>query len=301
MADKSYAPPAPPGPPPGYDARPPPPYHNWQDAVPDTAEFPPPPTSGNYYSNAGNASADDAERAHNFCNSTPLYRPAHPPTVVYNSARNYDISPIPPAEFGGSISGHHGRWKGLTRDGNGDCALLTNLPLYFALADSPFVTKGKKTIYFEVKLLGLRAGPTPNDASGLSVGFAAQPYPTWRSPGWERGSLAVFSDDGCRFTNDSFGGKDFTDAFRVGETVGVGMTFELSEDLVSVPKLKVNIFFTRNGQHSGGWDLHEEIDEEAGGVEGLGGEADLYAAVGLFGGVDFEICYHPEGWLYHPW
>ncbi|KAL4991736.1 hypothetical protein BDW68DRAFT_126447 [Aspergillus falconensis] len=299
MADKTYPPP--PGPPPGYNEGPPPPYHNWQEAVPDTAELPPPPISGNYYSNAGNASADDAERAHDFCNKTPLYRPAQPPAVVYNSVRNHEISPVPPAEFRGSISGHHGRWKGSTSDRNGDCVLLTNLPLYFALLDSPFVTEGKKTIYYEVKLLGLRAGPVPNDASGLSIGFAAQPYPTWRSPGWERGSLAVFSDDGCRFTNDSFGGKDFTDAFRVGDTVGLGMTFEL-ENPTSQPtsKVEVNIFFTRNGQRMGGWDLHEEVDEEAGGVEGLGGEVDLYGAVGLFGGVDFEICYYPGDWLYHP-
>jgi hypothetical protein len=46
--------------------------------------------------------------------------------------------------------------------------------------------------------------------------------------------------------------------------------------------------------------LHEERDTEAGGIEGLEGDVDLYAAIGFFGGVDFEICYHPSGWLYHP-
>ncbi|KAL4869642.1 hypothetical protein BDV12DRAFT_167355 [Aspergillus spectabilis] len=312
MANKSYPPM--PGPPPGYHASgpdsaheltnsEPPPYHNWQEAVPDTTAFPPPPISGNFHSNTGNASTDEADRAHEFCDRNLLYRPAQPPVVVYNSVKSYDIGPVPPGEFRGSISKHQGRWRGSTRDRNGDCVLLSNLPLYFALADSPFATEVKKTIYFEVKLLHLRAGPTSNDVSGLSIGFAAQPYPTWRSPGWERGSLGIFSDDGCRFVNDSWGGKDFTDAFNAGETVGVGMTFQLPEDLngpANSQKLEVNVFFTRYGQRVGGWDLHEEVDEEAGGVYGLEGDFDLYAAVGLFGGLDFEICYHPAGWLFRP-
>ncbi|KAL4930565.1 SSH4 family protein [Aspergillus undulatus] len=292
--------PPPPGPPPGYEPSAPPPYHNWQEAVPDTAEFPPPPVSGNYNSNTGNASSDDAERAHDFCNNTPLYYPAQPPAVVYGSVQNYDIGPVLPAEFRGTIAKYQRRWKGHTRDRNGDCVLLTNLPLYFAMVDSPFIMEGKKTIYFEVKILGLRAGPTFNDASGLSIGFAAQPYPTWRSPGWERGSLGVFSDDGCRFVNDSWGGRDFTEAFRVGETVGIGMTFQLPEKVDSTPKLDVQVFFTRNGQRVGGWDLHEEVDEEAGGIQGLRGDFDLYPAVGFFGGVDFEICYHAADWLFRP-
>ncbi|OJJ08716.1 hypothetical protein ASPVEDRAFT_144621 [Aspergillus versicolor CBS 583.65] len=304
MANKTYPPP--PGPPPGFDNSNPPPYHNWQEAVPDTAEFPPPPVSGNYHSNTGNASTNDAERAHEFCNNTPLYHPAYPSAVVYNSVQRYDIGPVPPAEFGGSISKHHNRWMGYTRDRSSDCILLTNLPLYFALADSPFITETQKTIYFEVKLLGLRGGPTPNDDSGLSIGFAAQPYPTWRSPGWERGSIGVFSDDGCRFVNDSWGGKDFTDAFRAGDTVGLGMSFQLPESTnapgasPSTTNLDTSVFFTRNGQRVGGWDLHEEVDEEAGGVRGLEGQHDLYPAVGLFGGVDFEISYHPSSWLFHP-
>ncbi|KAL4951807.1 hypothetical protein BDW69DRAFT_169083 [Aspergillus filifer] len=292
----------PPGPPPGYEASAgaPPPYHNWQEAVPDTAEFPPPPVSGNYNSNSGNASVDDAERAHDFCNNTPLYYPAQPSSVVYSSVSTGDIGPVAPPEFRGIVAKDGTKWKGSTRDGNGDCVLLTNLPLYFAMADSPFVTGGRKTVYFEVKLLRLRAGPSPGDASGLSIGFAAQPYPTWRSPGWERGSLGVFSDDGCRFVNDSWGGRDFTDAFRNGETVGIGMTFQLPEKINLTKKLDVKVFFTRNGQRAGGWDLHEEVDEEAGGLHGLGGDFDLYPAVGFFGGVDFEICYHSSSWLFRP-
>jgi hypothetical protein len=81
------------------------------------------------------------------------------------------------------------------------------------------------------------------------------------------------------------------------------MTFQLPLDVINARgtlKLRVQVFFTRNGEHVGDWDLHEERDTEAGGIEGLEGDVDLYAAIGFFGGVDFEICYHPSGWLYHP-
>jgi hypothetical protein len=175
--------------------------------------------------------------------------------------------------------------------------VLTQLPLYFAARDSPVITEKRKMIYFEVKVVALRRGPG-GDASGLSVGYVAQPYPTWRSPGWERGGLGVFSDDGCRFVNDSFGGRDFTAPITVGETVGIGMEFLRGEK--EKQKCQTHIFFTRNGRHSGGWDLHEEVDEESGGVEGLEGNYDLYGAIGLFGGVDFESCFDPAGWLWRP-
>ncbi|KAL3457621.1 hypothetical protein BJX64DRAFT_268485 [Aspergillus heterothallicus] len=308
----------PPGPPPGYydtshtrqelrieshSKGPLPPYHNWQDAVPDTAILPPPPVTANYSSTAGNASSDDAERAHNWCDAYPLWRAAHPPGPVYTRVQNYDVAHTVPSEFKGDISMHFDRWRGYTKEGNGDCVLITMLPLYFALMDSPSVTERRKTIYFEVKLRGLGAGPSFQDTSGLAIGYVAQPYPTWRSPGWERGSIGVFSDDGCRFVNDSFGGRDFTRPFTIGETVGLGMTFQLPTDTTvsGAPlRLDVQVFFTRNGKRVGGWNLNEERDAEAGAIDGLEGDVDIYAAIGFFGGVDFEICYSPGGWLYSP-
>ncbi|GIC93320.1 uncharacterized protein Aud_009805 [Aspergillus udagawae] len=286
----------------------PPPYHNWQELVPDTATLPPPPVTGYFCSNAGNASSDDAERAHEFCDRVPLHPPAKPSAAVYDCVQRYDLRPVQPNEFLGSLTvAYPGRWKGSTTNGNGDCIITTSLPLYFPVNDSPYVTEKSKTIYFEVKLLGLRVGPGTGaaDSSGFSIGFVAQPYPTWRSPGWERGSLAVFSDDGCRFVNDSWGGKQFTDTFNVNDTVGLGIVLRLPEHLngasrTGCKRLQVDVFFTRNGQIEGGWNLHEEVDEEAGGVEGLEGDYDLYGAIGLFGGVDFEVCFHPAGWLWKP-
>lgn len=299
----------PPGPPPGYSSHPldenPPPYHNWQEAVPDTATFPPPPISGFYSSGAGNASSDDAERAHHFCDHIPLWTPVRPSAAVCNTVENDDLHPVRPREFNGELVRiGKGRWRGFAGHGSGDSVILSHLPLYFAAANSPLVTEKSKTIYFEVKVLGLGVGPGGGgDSSGLAVGFVAQPYPTWRSPGWERGSLGVFSDDGCRFVNDSWGGRDFIRPFEIGDTIGLGMVFSLPENINAVSggtKPTVTVFCTRNGQREGGWDLHEEVDEESGSVTGLEGDFDLYGAVGLFGGVGFEVCFDHTRWLYRP-
>ncbi|CAK40937.1 hypothetical protein AnigIFM63604_007791 [Aspergillus niger] len=283
-------------------------YHNWQETVPDTATLPPPPIAGFFSSSTGNASCDDAERAHEFCDKLPLKVPIEPSDALYRSAQEYNLSPAESPKFNGKLSiVNQGHWKGSTRDGNVDCLLTTNLPLYFSMKDSPLLTEKSKTIYFEVRLLGLRVGPRGQsaDASGFSIGFVAQPYPNWRCPGWERGSLGVFSDDGCRFVNDSWGGKGFTSKFKVGETVGLGITFHFPTMATSVsagidPKVNVDIFFTRDGQKVGGWNLYEELDEDSGGVEGLGGDFDLYGALGLFGGVDFEVFFKPADWLWTP-
>ncbi|KAF7712388.1 Uncharacterized protein PECH_003281 [Penicillium ucsense] len=286
----------------------PPPYHNWQEAVPDTSIFPPPPISGYYSSGTGNASSDDAQRAHEFCDHTPLWLPVVPSNPVYQAVAQHDLRPVQQREYVGQLTPTApGYWFGRTADRNGDCCVLTHLPLYFAAQDSPFLTEKAKTIYFEIKLLALRAGPG-GDASGLSLGFAAQPYPSWRSPGWERGSLGVFSDDGCRFVNDSWGGRDFTAPFRVGETLGIGMTLSLPKDPLAMAdamfgtkrKCVVEVFFTRDGRPAGGWNLHEEVDADAGGVEGLEGDFDLYGAIGFFGGVDFQACFDPAGWRWRP-
>ena len=118
----------------------------------------------------------------------------------------------------------------------------------------------------------------------------------------------MFSDDGCRFVNDSWGGREFTTAFNVGETVGLGMVFSLpnkegfqkSQFTGKPPTLPVEIFLTRNGKKAGRWDLHEEVDADSGSVEGLEGDFDLYGAVGLFGGVEFEVCFDRSQWLWVP-
>jgi hypothetical protein len=217
-----------------------------------------------------------------------------------------------------------GVWKCRTWAGCQDSLIQTALPVYSAPADSPMITERTKTIYFEVKILGIgRQGPPPaqkhggflsklkhrepepqTDDAGIAIGFFAPPYPSFRLPGWQRGSLGVHSDDGRRYVNDTHGGLDFTQPFLAGQTVGIGMTFSIPKNPpaygVQGHLLDVDVFFTRDGKLQGHWDLHEEQDQDDQGVQGLEGEYDLFPAVGVFGGCDFEIRMQEKDWLYTP-
>ena len=109
-------------------------------------------------------------------------------------------------------------------------------------------------------------------------------------------------DDGRRFVNDSWGGIDFVQGFREGDTVGIGMRFCVSgqSEMVQVGLCQTEAYFTRNGKEEGRWRMDEERDAERdeGGVEGLQGEGDLYLCVGCFGGVEFEVVIERRAWLY---
>ena len=285
----------------------PPPYHDWT-VVPDTALLPPPPSLGHDISPTNNASRVDADRAHEWCDRHSLVRPHQPTSAQHDSVMHGEVGLLRPREFRGQLSMlSTGTWRGTTSAASGDSCIITSSPLYFACADSPWQTEVTKTIYFEVKLRSLGHGANAAESS-VALGFCAMPYPTWRLPGWERGSLAVHGDDGRRYVNDTWGGKDFTSAFNPGDTVGLGMSISVPitppeyETLLqrSTP-LKVDVFFTRNGRVQGMWDLHEELDASRDlGVEGLDGQFDLYGAVGCFGGVEFDCLFNRRDWLWLP-
>ncbi|KAI9719405.1 MAG: hypothetical protein M1812_003476 [Candelaria pacifica] len=298
-----YAPP--PGPPPSHD--PAPAYHDWT-VIPDTALLPPPPSMGHIQSPTSNSTLSEADRAHAWCASNPLFAPRNLAPTEIQALQHSNMSLLNPYEFSGTLSplASPGTWKVRTKPGSKDCCLITSLPLFSVNNDSPLNTEIPKTLYFEMRILS--QGP-PSSESSISLGYLAAPYPTWRQPGWERGSLGIHGDDGRRYVNDTWGGKDFTAPFKVGQTVGIGMKFsipeqppEYSEQMGTIaPKLKVEVFFTRDGRRDEGWDLHEErdvIDDE--GVEGLEGERDVYAAVGVFGEGEVEISFNSRDWLYQP-
>lgn len=182
---------------------------------------------------------------------------------------------------------HQGTWTIKTKKGQQDVILLSDLPLYFAAVDHPLKREREKTIYFEVRVRSIL-----NEESGVAIGYAARPYPEWRLPGWHRASIGVHGDDGRRFVNDTWGGRDFVDAFRVGDVVGIGLRFlvEKSGEVDNEGKCKTKAFFTRNGIEEAGWDMDEERDAEHDeGIVGLQGDLDLYPAVGVFGGVELEV------------
>jgi hypothetical protein len=142
--------------------------------------------------------------------------------------------------------------------------------------------------------------PPPLDGeSGAAIGFFAPPYPPFRLPGWQRGSVAVHSDDGRRFVGNENGGVDFTTPFRAGETVGLGMEFR--PDASKRTGLSARVFFTRDGKAAGGWGVAQETDAEAENIQGLQGERDLVAAVGVFGAVEVEVVLGERGWRFTDW
>ncbi|SMR41599.1 unnamed protein product [Zymoseptoria tritici ST99CH_1A5] len=313
---QQYAPP--PGPPPSHttnNSHPsslreepsPPPYDPWLG--PDDSLRPPPSFAAvqpaSTKSPTGNATFDDAARAHLWSRYNPLFQPAtHSPQAIHRILSSDLRLTVPPnttevTQYQPAI----GRTYIRTTPFLTDTILLSDLPVYSPNAQSPLMTATPHTIYFEVavKHIGDRYNPANKTESGLGIGFVAPPYPAWRLPGWNRGSLGIHSDDGRRYVDNSYGGVPFVNAFAAGDIVGVGMTF-------APPKhgdragMRAEVFFTRNGTREGGWDLYEERDQaaEEGNVEGLEGEHDLLAAVGVFGSVEFECVFRREEWMYKP-
>ncbi|KAI7782404.1 spry domain-containing protein [Diaporthe eres] len=322
-ADDDYAPPPGPPPPQQQQQQQQQPQHNWQEAVPDTSGFPPPPDifSGWDHSPATNASADQAEAGEAWCRRYPL----SPPLDLSRAApglRQRGIVPrliTPPAGVFGSSgssltqSQTSGSWTVRSDKRNGDCCIIGYPHAYLVQRDSPLATGRPATVYFECYVRDLGSD------AGFAVGFTALPYPPFRMPGWHRGSLAVHGDDGHKFVNDRWGGKDFTAPFKKGEVVGIGMTFSPGEGAAAPTSsssekkgkgsgggagtvLETEVFFTRNGKLDGRWNLHESLDAETDlPVTGLEGYHDLAVAVGTFGQVGAEVVLDPRGWAYKPY
>lgn len=307
-----YSPPS--GPPAGHynytpPPGPPPSHHDWQTAVPDTSLLPPPPSMGNQQSRKNNATEQEAEQGETWCQQNPLTQPITFPEAALEAISQGNIGLMKPRTYQGTLERPRpGVWAGKTKTTSPDSCILSTVPLYSVMAQSPLRTGRGKTAYYEVRI----AKRNRSEVS-LAMGFAAPPYPTFRLPGWHKGCLAVHGDDGSKYINDRWGGKDFTSSFKPGETLGIGMRFT-KRDLSAPPAyddarpqtqaqtpLDVEIFLTRDGSVAGSWNLHEEADAvEDLPVDGLEGYNDLYAAVGTFEGVEFEIVFNEGEWMYHP-
>ena len=300
----------------------PPPYSDYSapsEPPPSQAppDYPPPPGLSHDFSTGANASKDEAVQAANWCAAYPLMPPFRLNPDQLNAIHTQYHTVLTPPNFHGSIDlqGDILRiWRITTNPGCKDTLFQTALPEYSALADSPLVTERPRKIYFEVKILSL--GPrldkskksrfgslvgkhAANEESGVAIGYFAPPYPPFRLPGWQRGSLGVHSDDGRRYVGNTDGGVDFTTPFIAGETVGIGMIFRLASAYSEAgPKLDVEVFFTRNGRKVGGWDLNRDTDAKDERTGGLQGDLDLFPAVGIFGPAEVEVNYAQGNWLY---
>ncbi|KAK4191862.1 hypothetical protein QBC35DRAFT_279631 [Podospora australis] len=296
--DLSYIAP-PPGPPPSSSNATEKPKHEWESLVPDTSLFPPPPSffTGFDRSPATNATEQEAEAGETYCAQHPLTAPIHLDPGALEALRNHNPRLMEPAGFRGTLKFKQpGIWEGKTVKEAMDTCIIGYPPLYPVTSSSPLMSPtGLTTIYYEVLILSAH---NPREIC-LSLGYTALPYPSFRQPGWHRGSLAVHGDDGHKFINDRWGGRDFTAPFQVGERYGIGMTFRASPP--GSGRIETEVFFTRNGHEAGRWNLHEESDAEQDlPVTGLEGYHDLSCAVGTYGGVGFEIIFDPAKWTYTP-
>ncbi|KAI5467401.1 hypothetical protein BGZ63DRAFT_498984 [Mariannaea sp. PMI_226] len=287
---QQYDPPT--GPPPGQQQYAPP--HDWEIAVPDTSLFPPPPAifSGYDRSPTSNATEEEAEAGEEWCEQYPLAAPLVLDQAARDALHTGNIRLMQPVGFNGNLSWlRPGQWDAYTAKNSPDRCIIGYPPMYTVSEHDPHRTGQPKTIYYEVQI-------RPDSPTVfLALGFTALPYPSFRMPGWHRGSLAVHGDDGHKYINDRWGGKDFTAEFQRGHTYGIGMTFRA----VGGGKPQVDIFFTHNGVLTGGWALHEETDAEQDlPVTGLEGLHDLSCAIGTYDGVRFEVNLDASKWLYNP-
>jgi hypothetical protein len=295
-----YAPP--PGPPPPKDdwAVPPPgpppsdkPKHDWEIAVPDTSLFPPPPAffSGWDRSPTNNATEEEANAGEAWCVQYPLCPPITLDPAARDALNSHNIRLMQPNGFKGTLNFvSTGVWESKTDKAAPDSCIIGYPPLYAATEHSPLVTGRKFTVYYEVHI----RSDSRREETSLALGYTALPYPNFRLPGWHRGSLAVHGDDGHRYVNDRWGGNSFTGPFHKDETYGLGMSFGPDGG-----RIKVEIFFTRQGKMDSKWELHEETD--AGKdlpVTGLEGFHDLTCAIGTFNRVSFEVIFDPAKWKY---
>ncbi|KAI0409990.1 hypothetical protein F4802DRAFT_9828 [Xylaria palmicola] len=312
QGSSDFAPP--PGPPPSHDYAPPsgpPPSgeketkkHDWETAVPDTSLLPPPPSffSGFERSPANNATEEEAEAGEQWCREFPLFHSLQLDPAALSAMESGNINIIAPPSYRGTLARQAvGVWHGQSHAKAADTCLATYPPLYNASTHSPLATGRRKLIYYEVRILAdARRGD--GDEVTLALGFAAPPYPPFRLPGWHRASLGVHGDDGHRYVNDRWGGKAFTQPFRAGETLGLGMELAPGSPGGGGGGIAVDVFLTRDGYEHGRWNLHEETDQEQDlPVTGLEGFHDLCAAVGVFDRVGFEVVFVPERWLWKGW
>ncbi|SPO02402.1 uncharacterized protein DNG_05075 [Cephalotrichum gorgonifer] len=290
---QDYAPPPSPPPPqqdPASKSK-----HDWEIAVPDTSLFPPPPAffTGWDRSPSSNATEEEAKRGTKWCQDNPLTPPMTLDALALSALQTHDIKLMKPWGFTGQLR-HTGQgvWDLQTNKTSPDSCVIGYPPLYAVTLHSPLASGKKKTIYYEVHVRddGGRGETT------VALGFVALPYPNFRLPGWQRGSMGVHGDDGHRFVNDMWGGLSFTQPFKRGETYGIGMTFEPVDG-----KIEVECFFTRGGKLDGKWDLHEEQDADVElAVTGLEGFHDLSSAVGTYKGTSLEVVFDPARWKYRP-
>ena len=198
MVDEDYAPPAEPPPSHQTNEPEPPPYDPWL-AIPDNALLPPPPSIREERSPASNASWDDAARGHDWCRRNPLWAARRHNQQTLSRISNGDINlTTPPDTRNVRLSRIDiGRTQVRTNPQCTDTIFLSDIPLY------PATTGRPRTIYFELRVHSMHQGGTGSEEAeaGISIGFLAPPYPSWRRKqflgGIRQAACGCYSPSGC--------------------------------------------------------------------------------------------------------
>lgn len=111
--------------------------------------------------------------------------------------------------------------EGMAPQEGGGCSVQSNLPL----------PKINEVYYWEAKMF------TKPESTGVAVGLATKPYPSFRLPGWSKYSVGFFSQDGFKCHNYPFAAQSYGPAYVQGDVIGVGYR----------PRTGT-AFFTRNGK-----------------------------------------------------
>jgi hypothetical protein len=119
-----------------------------------------------------------------------------------------------------------------------DMMIQTNFP--FFIPDIHAVNSEEIELeilhYFEIILLRKLSKDTT-----VAIGITTKPYPYFRLPGWNKNSVGYHSDDGRKFWNDEFGGRDYGPEWgELGDVIGCGYKPKTGE-----------VFFTKNGKFLG--------------------------------------------------
>ncbi|KAI0347813.1 hypothetical protein BDW22DRAFT_1403969 [Trametopsis cervina] len=221
------------------------------------------------------ATDEEFESAKRFCSIYPLEQPRLLSSdmverIQIEGCRVWNIEVPRSSRFVGRVSagGEKGKAsvsKVVTEAKCESVCLLSNLPIMAGL----YEIQGKSGVYYEVlvkKMDGI-----------IAIGTACRPYPDWRFPGWNRGSVGLHLDDMRKFFEDSDGGMDYSPVLSHisrGDTIGCGYDFTSSA-----------IFYTYNGMR---------LPAAFSGVYVPRTLQDVYAAVGVEGKCEFEVNFGAE-------
>ncbi|GES75705.1 concanavalin A-like lectin/glucanase domain-containing protein [Rhizophagus clarus] len=101
-----------------------------------------------------------------------------------------------------------------------DMMIQTNFPFFIPDIHSVDSEEVELEIlhYFEITILSKLS-----NGSTVAIGISTKPYPYFRLPGWNKNSVGYHSDDGRKFWNDEFGGRDYGPEWgKLGDVIGCG-------------------------------------------------------------------------------